>query len=96
MLHLTYAHCGVSAATLCTFLLCAILLQANVALGQVPDNLEISPEFTIASGVTPANSDTTTPGRPAIGFDGTNYLVVSCREISSPTGIFGVIVSSER
>ncbi|MGH8558603.1 MAG: hypothetical protein ACRESZ_14320 [Methylococcales bacterium] len=82
------------------FTLNAILLQPNLALGRTTglklgEDLEISSEITIASGVTPANSDTTTPGRPAIGFDGTNYLVVSCREIDSPTGIFGVIVSGE-
>jgi hypothetical protein len=50
-------------------------------------------EFTIACGVTKANSDTTTPGKPAIGFDGTNYLVVSCRDIGSLTGMLGMIVS---
>jgi len=61
----------------------------------VPEDLNISPEFTIASGVTLANSDTTTPGRPAIAFDGTNYLAVSCREVTSPAGIFGVIVSGQ-
>jgi len=51
-------------------------------------------EFPIANGVAPGNSDTTNPGRSAVGFDGTNYLVVSCREIGSPPGIFGVILSN--
>lgn len=54
---------------------------------------EITPEFPIATGIATADSDTENPGRPALGFDGTNYLVVSCREIGSPPGIFGVILS---
>ena len=53
----------------------------------------ILPQFTIASGVTNADSDTERPGISAIGFDGTNYLLVSCRDISLPMGIFGVTIS---
>jgi len=75
--------------------LAVAILAWTYVVGEDAFPLEIGPEFTIAAGVAPANSDTTTPGRPAIGFDGTNYLVVSCREIDSPTGIFGVIVSGE-
>jgi hypothetical protein len=60
----------------------------------IGEDLNLSAELQIASGVTPANSDTLTPGKPAIGFDGTNYLVVSCRENDSPTGIFGVLLSA--
>lgn len=35
------------------------------------------PEFVIAEAIAPANSDTESPGRPAIGSDGVNFLVVS-------------------
>jgi hypothetical protein len=55
--------------------------------------VSISPQFTIASGVAPADSNITMPGRSAVGFDGTNHLLVSCRNIGSPTGVFGVLVS---
>jgi hypothetical protein len=41
----------------------------------------IMPKFLVANGVAPANSDTTIPGRPAISYDGTNYLVVSRRVV---------------
>lgn len=54
---------------------------------------QILPKFIIASGVAPGNSDTGTPGRSAIGFDGSNFLLVSCRTIGEPTGIYGVILS---
>jgi hypothetical protein len=77
-------------------LLCMILLPANRTFGAVRGGLEISPELTIASGVSPADSDTTSPGKPAIGSDGVNHLVVSCRDTGSAPGIFGVLVSSER
>ena len=60
---------------------------------QVPEELVILPKFTIASDVTAANSDPLNPGKPALGFDGTNYMVVSCRESGSPAGLFGIIVS---
>jgi hypothetical protein len=47
----------------------------------------------IAKGIATANSDTGMPGRSATGFDGTNYLVVFYREIGSPPGLYGVILS---
>ena len=50
--------------------------------------------FTIAADVTRGDSNTGNPGRPAIAFDGTNFLVVSCRELATPAGIFGVLVSA--
>jgi len=65
---------------------------ASLAFGT---DLDISPEFLIASGLTPANSDTNNPGKPGIGFDGVNYLVVSCRENDSSDNIEGVLVSTE-
>lgn len=49
--------------------------------------------FLIATGVTRADSDTYRPGRPAVGFDGARYLVVSCRDAVAPAGVFGVFVS---
>jgi hypothetical protein len=33
--------------------------------------------------------------KPALGFDGTHYLLVSCRSGGSPTGVFGATVSSK-
>ena len=41
--------------------------------------LTIFPTFTIAGGVTVADSDTYNPGPSALGFDGANYIAVSCR-----------------
>jgi hypothetical protein len=40
-----------------------------------------------------ANSDTTLPGRPAIGFDGTNYLLVTYRDFVEPVGLIGITIS---
>ena len=59
------------------------------------DSLQFGPEFIIAEDIAAPASDTTRPGRPGIAFDGTNYLVVSCRDIVAPTGIFGTIVSPD-
>ncbi len=56
-------------------------------------DIPISPEFTIAADVTTPNSDTINPGRAGIAFDGTNYLVVSCRDQGVPAQILGVMVS---
>ena len=77
-------------AALLWCLLCVLVQGANSAFGQTP---LVSPPFTIASAVTPANSDTTIPGRPAVASDGTDFLVVSCREIGAEPGVFGTIVS---
>lgn len=54
---------------------------------------ELGPELTIASGVASASSNTGDPGRPAVAFDGTSYLVVTCRSLGSPSGLIGVTVS---
>jgi hypothetical protein len=46
-------------------------------------------EFAVAPGQ--ANE----PGYAPLGFDGTNYLYVACRDIGSSPGIFGVTVSPQ-
>jgi len=51
-------------------------------------------EETLAAGIAPANSDTETPGRPAVAFDGTNFLVVSQRVVGATSTMTGSIVSS--
>jgi hypothetical protein len=53
----------------------------------------VGAELVIAGDVTTADSNTTRPGRPGVAFDGTRYLVVSCRDFTAPKGIFGVFVS---
>lgn len=58
------------------------------------DVLISSPDIQIATNLSAADSDTDTPGRPAVGFDGTNYLVVTCRNAETPIGLVGTIVSS--
>lgn len=52
--------------------------------------------FTIADSLATANSDTEFPGQAAVGTDGRNFLVVTCREPGqgSQDGIIGLIVSS--
>lgn len=50
--------------------------------------------FPIATGVSPANSDYLRPGKSGLATDGTNYLLVSCRDLGTPTGLFGVFVTS--
>jgi hypothetical protein len=35
------------------------------------------------------------PGAPGIGFDGTNYLVVTYRQTGSPEGIIGILLTPE-
>jgi hypothetical protein len=77
-------------------LTCIALLSAGSAVAQTSPNLPISAQFNIAAGVVPADSQTTNPGKPGIGFDGTNFLVVYCRETGGPKGIYGAIVSRER
>lgn len=50
--------------------------------------------LTIAEGLEQADSGESSPGRPGIASDGTNYLVVSCRELGPSRGIFGVLIRS--
>jgi len=44
---------------------------------------------TIATGVAQANSDTTNPGPSGIASNGTDYLVVFCKDLATPPGLFG-------
>lgn len=54
----------------------------------------IMPQFTMAGGLAPANSDSESPGRPSIGYDGTNYLVVSRRVVNwSTSTMIGTLIS---
>src|SRR5438046_1335150 len=55
----------------------------------------IGSQFVIAPDLTTPDSDQVRPGRPGIAFDGTNYLVVSCRDLDVPPGIIGVFVSAQ-
>lgn len=48
----------------------------------------------IAEGLEQADSDESSPGRPGIASNGTNYLVVSCSELEASPGIFGVLIRS--
>lgn len=50
-------------------------------------------QATLASDIAPANSDTQTPGRPAVAFDGSNYLVVSRRVAGTADTMTGSIVT---
>ena len=73
----------------------ALAVVSVSATAQATPPLSIGPEFTIATDLARANSDTKRPGRPGIGFDGTNYLVVSCRDLEEPGMMFGVLVSPQ-
>jgi len=53
----------------------------------------IQPKFTIAGDVAPADSNEESPGRPSIGFDGTNYLFVSRRVAGTNDKMVGQLVS---
>ena len=50
--------------------------------------------FPIATGISPADSGVLHPGKSGLATDGTNYLLVSCRDLGTPTGLFGVFVTS--
>ena len=63
-----------------------------------PDTVAIAvdrfTQVTVASGVTPPNSDTETPGKLGAVVIGQNVLFVSCRLNGSPLGLFGTIVDT--
>lgn len=63
------------------------LAAAQNILGQLP-------EITIAANLAMADSDQKRPGPPAVSFDGSNYLVITCRSSGSPSGIIAVILSN--
>ena len=63
----------------------------NPAAGGSKPSLAVS-SFTVASDVSSAISDTEMPGRSSIASDGTNYLLVTCREFPTP-GVYGTVVS---
>jgi hypothetical protein len=50
----------------------------------------ILPGHELLLALSAANSDQETPGRPGVGFNGTNYLLVSCRDGS---GLIGSLVT---
>jgi hypothetical protein len=62
-------------------------LQSNILSGTFPIHIMI------ASNVAPPNSDTERPGRPSIGYDGNNYLVVYCKTIGTTDTMYGTLVS---
>ena len=51
-------------------------------------------QVVVAGGVAAANSDTETPGELASVTVGQNVLVVSCRVLGSPAGLFGALLDS--
>ena len=53
------------------------------------------PKFLLATDVAEPNSDMQSPGKSAIGFDGTNYLYISSRLDSTSDAIYGVIISED-
>ena len=63
----------------------------NPAAGGSTPSFALS-SFTVASDVSSAISDTEMPGRSSIASDGTNYLLVTCREFPTP-GVYGTVVS---
>jgi hypothetical protein len=66
-----------------------MLIGANRVSSAIVDEIAVLPNIVIATNVAGADSDTTNPGRPGVGFDGTNYMVVT----DSPSGLVGVILS---
>jgi hypothetical protein len=49
-----------------------------------------SPVFQAAGAVAIPNSDESRPGKSGIASDGTNFLLVSCRDLGPTVGLFGV------
>ena len=57
-----------------------------------PPDEAIPQEFLIATGLTPADSDATDPGRPAVAFDGEKFFLVTCRDADGPAQLAQGIV----
>ena len=53
----------------------------------------VGPVTQVAGAVAVPNSDTTRPGKSGIASDGTNFLLVSCRDLGPTVGLFGVALS---
>jgi hypothetical protein len=76
------------------------LTVSDAQASGAPDTVQVVvdhfTQITLAADVTPANSDTETPGKFALGFDGTNFLLVSCRHGGGPgpSGVFAAVVST--
>jgi hypothetical protein len=77
------------------FFIQACLLTLASPAASPTETIGILPNIVIATNVATANSLTTQPGRPAVGCDGTNYLVVTSRTSGNPIGLIGVIVSGK-
>jgi hypothetical protein len=50
--------------------------------------------LTIATGVAQANSDTTNPGPSGVASNGSDYLVVFCKDLATPPGLFGAFTTN--
>lgn len=79
--------------------LCAFICIATTSCGGGNESgdkptSDLTTSLTIAEGLEQADSDESSPGKPGIASDGTNYLVVSCRELGLSRGIFGVLIRS--
>ena len=68
--------------------------QANSQPDTVSIAVDQFTQFAIATGVTPPNSDTETPGKLAALMVGQNVLFITCRLNGSPLGLFGTIVDT--
>lgn len=55
----------------------------------------IVPSFELVLDVSPANSDTETPGRPGVAFDGTNHLVVTVRDEQPVDRLVGALIDGQ-
>ena len=71
------------------------IIFAAVLLGAAP--LRASADIIdVATNLAPANSGTSTPGAPAVGTNGQDFLVVTCRQaaLGAPSGLIGVRMSA--